>query len=91
MAEASQTPRKDQANLLPSVPQTLFFENLPALVKAEVIASLLQISITTIYDWRYRKKQKGVPHDLFLKFNRRLYLRTEVLKRWIISKNPSAF
>lgn len=66
-----------------------FFENLPTLLKAKAVATLLEISVLTIYDWRYRAKQKGVPKDLFLKFNRKLYLQTEVLKRWVVSQNSS--
>ncbi|HLD99357.1 MAG TPA: hypothetical protein VJB59_03820 [Bdellovibrionota bacterium] len=68
--------------------EVTIFENLPELVKPEAVASVLGISVATIYDWRYRAKQRGVPEGLFLKFNRLLYLRTEVLKRWILSQNP---
>ncbi len=66
-----------------------FFENLPELMKPEAVAELLGVSIKTIYDWRYRQELRGVPQGLFLKFNRLLYLRTEVLKQWIRSQNPS--
>jgi hypothetical protein len=65
----------------------LFFENLPALLGVEATASLLNLSVATIYDWRYRGKQKRVPPDLFLTFNRKLFVKTEVLKRWIVSQN----
>ncbi len=62
---------------LPKVP----FLNFPAL--------LLGVSVKTIYDWRYRQKLRGVPDGLFLKINRLLYLRTEVLRQWIRSQNPT--
>lgn len=64
------------------------FDNLPELLKPETVASLLGISIKTIYDWRYRRKLKKVPDHLFLKINRLLYLRTDVLRDWIIAQNP---
>lgn len=65
------------------------FDNLPELMKPEAVSELLGVSVKTIYDWRYRQKLRGVPDGLFLKFNRLLYLRTEVLKQWIRSQNPT--
>jgi hypothetical protein len=70
-------------------PSVTFFENLPELLRPEFVASALGISKFTIYDWRYRQDQRGAPKDLFVKFNRHLYLRTSVLKRWIASQNAS--
>ena len=67
----------------------LLFENLPELIKPEAVASLLSVSVKTVYDWRYRQKLRKVPEGLFLKFNRQLYLRSEVLRQWIRSQNPS--
>ena len=64
-----------------------FFENLPELMKPEAVAALLSVSVKTIYDWRYHQELRKVPKGLFLKFNRLLYLRTEVLKQWILSQN----
>ena len=66
---------------------TSLFENLPELIKPETVAKVLGVSIKTIYDWRYRQKLRRVPEGLFLKFNRLLYLRTEVLRQWIRSQN----
>ncbi len=65
------------------------FENLPQLMRPEKVASLLGLSIKTIYDWHYREKQRRVPDGLFVKFNRSLFLRTDILKQWIVSQNPS--
>ncbi len=65
------------------------FENQPELIKPEAVAELLGVSVKTIYDWHYREKLRGVPPGLFLKLNRLLYLRTEVLRQWIRSQNPS--
>ncbi|OFZ21710.1 MAG: hypothetical protein A2X94_15570 [Bdellovibrionales bacterium GWB1_55_8] len=69
--------------------RVMIFENLPELMKPEAVAEVLGVSVKTIYDWRYRQKLRGVPEGLFLKFNRLLYLRTEVLRQWIASQNPS--
>lgn len=68
----------------------LFFDNLPELVRPEVAATALGLSVKTIYDWRYRQKQLRVPEDLFVKFNRFLYLKTPILRHWITSQNSSA-
>lgn len=65
------------------------FENLAELVKPELVASILGISVKTIYDWRYRFKQRKVPEDLFVKINRSLLVRTKVLRHWIASQNPA--
>ena len=65
------------------------FDNLPELLKPEAVASLMGISVKTIYDWHYRRRLKKVPDHLFLKFNRLLYLRTDVLREWIIAQNPT--
>lgn len=65
----------------------LFFENLPDLLRPKRAASVLGLSVKTIYDWRYRQKKRCIPDELFLKINRILYLRTAVLKEWISSQN----
>jgi hypothetical protein len=88
MSKAASESRDSNEDQLHSE-QNLFFENLPSLLGVEATASLLNFSVATIYDWRYRGKQKKVPRDLFLKFNRKLFIKTEVLKRWIISQNSS--
>lgn len=64
-----------------------FFDNLPPILRAEAVAQFLGISIKTIYDWRYRAVIKEVPPSLFIKFNRQLYVRTEVLRQWMASQN----
>ena len=64
-----------------------FFENLPELMRPENLASILGMSTKTIYDWRYRQRERKVPKDLFVKFNRSLFIRTDVLRKWIASQN----
>jgi len=68
--------------------QRRLFDNLRELERPEAVASVLGISIATIYDWRYRSRQRKVPAGLFVTFNRRLYLRTDILQEWIASQNP---
>ena len=67
----------------------LIFENLPKLLRPAQVASVLNRKVCTIYDWHYRQKLRKVPPELFVKFNRSLYLRTDILKEWIASQNPS--
>lgn len=69
--------------------ESQLFNNLPDLIKPTVAADLLDVSVKTIYDWRYQAKTRNIPDDLFIKVNRLLYLRTKSLRRWIISQNPS--
>ena len=73
---------------LPQIETDSLFENLPELIRPAVAANVLNLSTWTIYDWKYRQKQRGVPSNLFVKINRNLYIRTSVLKRWIASQNP---
>jgi len=65
------------------------FENLPELIKPTAAAAILGISVKTIYDWRYRLKQRKIPDGFFVKVNRSLLIRTKILKQWIASQNPS--
>lgn len=73
----------------PSVDNTtMLFNNLPELMKPELVANVLGLSVKTIYDWNYRQKTRNIPEGLFIKINRLLYLRTTVLRNWINSQNP---
>ena len=71
-------------------PETSLFENLRSIERPAAIAAVLGISVWTIYDWRYRSRQRKVPAGLFMTFNRRLYLKTDILQEWIASQNRSA-
>ena len=66
-----------------------FLSDVPELIRIELAASVLGLSIKTIYDWRYRCKQRKIPDGLFVKLNRSLLIRTSVLREWIASQNPS--
>jgi hypothetical protein len=69
------------------VPDTIFQNCIFDLKRPAEIAAQLGISVKTIYDWRYRQRELNVPQDLFVKFNRFLYLKLSVLKNWIASQN----
>lgn len=81
--------KKSNPELVSENSQFRIFENLPELIKPELAAAVLGISIKTIYDWRYRFRERKVPNELFLKINRSLLIRTNVLRQWIASQNPS--
>lgn len=66
-----------------------FLNGLPELLKIDLAASILGVSTKTIYDWKYRCKQRNIPSTLFVKINRSLLIRTDILKEWIASQNPS--
>ena len=63
------------------------FQNLPKLIRPEFLASLLGLSISTIYDWKYRAKMRKIPEKLFLKICGRLYIRTDVLNKWLLESS----
>ncbi len=63
------------------------FDNIPDIIRPIQAAELLGLSVSTIYDWKYRSKTKNIPSGLFFKLNRLLYIRTEVLRIWIHSSS----
>jgi hypothetical protein len=65
------------------------FDNLPELIRAQVLAKVLSVSVLTVYDWRYRSRERNIPENMFVKINRNLFIRTSVFKNWIASQNPS--
>lgn len=64
-----------------------FFDNLKGWMRPQEVANAFGISILTIYSWKAKAKTRKVPEGLFIKFNRQLYVRTDVLRRWISSQN----
>jgi len=64
------------------------FDNLPKLMRPKQVCAYLDVSVKTIYDWRHRGCLRGVPKDLFLSINRRLFIKTDVLLDWMASQNP---
>lgn len=62
------------------------FDNQPKFLSPEALAKLLGISQSTIYDWKYRPNKYGIPKGMFLKFGRRLLIRTDIFEKWFISR-----
>ena len=65
----------------------LLFDNLKGWMRPQELAKAFGISVLTIYSWKAKSKTRKVPEGLFIKFNRQLYVRTEVFRRWISSQN----
>lgn len=66
-----------------------FFDNLKGWMRPQEVADTFGISVLTIYSWKAKAKTRKIPEGLFIKFNRQLYIRTDVLRRWISSQNDS--
>ena len=77
------------AQVLMSSEKPKLFENLKGLLSTQEVSILLGISPKTIYDWKYRPVVRRVPEGLFVKFNRKLFVRTDILRSWIVSQNTS--
>ncbi len=71
----------------PEVPEDKFFDNLKGWMRPKEVAETFGISVLTIYSWKAREKQRKVPKGLFVKFNSRLFVRTDILRRWVSSQN----
>lgn len=68
-----------------------FFENLKGWMRPQEVANTFGISVLTIYSWKAKAKTRKVPDGLFIKFNRQLYVRTDVLRSWISSQNDDFY
>lgn len=67
--------------------QDKFFDNFKGWMRPQEVATAFGISVLTIYSWKAKAKTRKIPEGLFIKFNRQLYVRTDVLRRWISSQN----
>lgn len=65
-------------------PSTLF-DNLAELLTPEMAAKALHTTRGTVYQWHSRPRRYGVPEGLFIKLGRKLLIRREVLKAWVLS------
>lgn len=80
-----------QQNLVSDfIERDMFFENLKGWMRPQEVADTFGISVLTIYSWKAKAKTRKIPEGLFIKFNRKLYVRTDVLRRWISSQNEFA-
>lgn len=53
------------------------------LIRVCEVASILGVSLETIYDWKYRAEVRNVPGEMFVKIGRMLFVRTDILREWI--------
>ena len=65
------------------------FENLPDLIPPQTAAEFLNRKLKTIYDWQYRGKTRKnkIPSELFTKISGGLFIRKDILRIWIYSRN----
>lgn len=66
----------------------LLFENQGGCIGLREFCDRFGYSIKTVYDWKHRPRRYGAPRDLFLKFNREVFVRLEVLRSWVLAQNP---
>ena len=64
-----------------------FFDNREKWLRPQQVSSLLGIPVKTIYDWKHRPQRCKAPAGLFIKFNGRLFVRTDILRTWIFKQN----
>lgn len=57
------------------------------LVRASDLAKQLNMSLETLYDWKYRAHKRGVPVGMFLKIGKLLYVRLDLFESWIGSSS----
>lgn len=62
------------------------FEGLPKLVSTKVAAETIGFKDASIYDMHYRPSAYGAKSEMFVKNGRKLLVRTDLLKRWFISR-----
>lgn len=65
-------------------PQDEIFDNLKGLLRPNEVCELLGVKLSTIYDWHHRPFRRNIPKGLFIKFNRKLLIRRDVLKSWVL-------
>lgn len=69
----------------PTSSDKLFDNFIFELLTPEMVAEMLHTSRATVYQWKSRPKKYGVPDGLFVKFGRKLLVRREILKTWVLS------
>jgi hypothetical protein len=62
------------------------FENQPKFLTPKALVALGMVARDTVYDWHYRPDKYGVPEGMFLKNGRKLLIRTDMFKKWFISR-----
>lgn len=67
---------------------SVLFDSRIEFLEAKEFCQIFGYKISTVYDWKYRPKKNNIPNHLFVKFRRKLHLRTDVLRRMFLSQNP---
>lgn len=62
------------------------FENQPKFLSPKQAAELVGGSRDTVYDWQYRPEKYDIPKGMILKFGRKVLIRTDIFKKWFISR-----
>ena len=67
------------------------FDNLPELIAPELAAKVLNKSVKTLYDWKYRGKTRKtkIPSNLVTKIGGGLYVRKDILLLWVSDRSSS--
>lgn len=66
----------------------LIFENRKGCMSLRDFSERFGYPVKTLYDWRHRPGKYKAPKDLFLKFNREIFVRLDVLHSWLVAQNP---
>lgn len=64
-----------------------FLNGLSGWLTPKEVSDYLKISVLTVYSWKAKSQVRKIPDGLFMKFNRKLFVRADVLKTWIESQN----
>ena len=59
------------------------------LLRAKDVARIMGISYETVYDWKYRSIKRRIPEGMFVKVGRMLFVRSDLLKGWILTNIAS--
>ena len=63
------------------------FDNLPELLTPEMAAVALHTTKATVYQWRSRPSRYDVPEGMFIKHGRKLLIRRDQLRAWVLLRS----
>ena len=63
------------------------FENLSELLTPDMTAAAVHTTRGTVYQWHARPSRYHVPDGLFVKLGRKLLIRRDILRTWVLSTN----
>lgn len=62
------------------------FDNQENWLRPSEASARFRIPVATLYDWRYRAEEKGIPRGLFMKDGRNLKIRKDLLRQYLASR-----